>query len=127
MSVGRCGGDGQDEAAGRAGDCGATVFFGRGIVMVKNVVIVLLLAAVCVFVTLLVSGRLEWVSEEELAARTPEAVLAEAIEMLRPQVISLDGQELLCAPKAELSGKNWRVHHLLYIYEDGELKPLHLR
>ncbi len=95
--------------------------------MVKNIVIVLLVVAVGVFAALVLSGRLVWVSQEDAEARTPEAILAKAVEIQRPFVISLGGEELLCVPRANLSGENWHVSHGLYIYEGGELKPLHLR
>lgn len=90
--------------------------------MGKNVFIVLLVLIIVVFVTLVFSGRLAWVSEDDLAMGNPEDILERAIEMHRPDVLKMGDQELLHVPTSRLSGRNWSVSHKFYVFEDGALK-----
>ena len=90
--------------------------------MVKNVIIVLLALIVCVFVTLVFSGRLEWVCGVDVLRGSPEDILERGIEMHRPEVLQMGDQVLLHVPTGSLSGRNWRVGHEFYVFEDGALK-----
>ena len=87
--------------------------------MVKNFLIFVLVLIITCFITLVVSGRLQWVSQEDMINGAPEVVLEKALEIHRPYVLKVGDQEILCLPHAEMSGKNWHVTHRLYLLENG--------
>lgn len=72
----------------------------------------------------LASGRLAWVSTEELRNNSPEEILQKAIEMHKPEVLEMGKVEILHVPTSKISGRNWSVNHAFYIFEDGTLKRI---
>lgn len=68
------------------------------------------------------SGRLEWVCGADVLRGSPEDILERGIEMHRPEVLVMGDQELLHVPVGNLSGRNWKVRHEFYVFEDGALK-----
>jgi len=95
--------------------------------LAKNILIALLAVIVAVFITLIVSERLQWIPQNNLGRETPEVVLAKAIEMHRPEVLKIGDQELLHIPTSKMSGKNWSVNNAFYILENGTLKKVDLK
>jgi hypothetical protein len=93
--------------------------------MAKNIVLMIYTLVVLVGLVLLVSGKLRWASEEE-ADEMPErvAMLGQAIEMHRPQVLEVGDQQILHVPTSKLVGSHWSVSHEFYIYADGTLKRI---
>ena len=92
--------------------------------MIKNAMIAIMAVFIAVILTLLFSGRLRWISEEDLTRGNPETILQKAIEMHKPDVLKIGDQDILHVPTSKLSGKNWSVSHEFYIYESGSLKHI---
>ncbi|MBN1974898.1 MAG: hypothetical protein JW787_14755 [Sedimentisphaerales bacterium] len=92
--------------------------------MVRNTVITILVVFAAVIITLLFSGRLKWMTNEDLISRNPETILQKAIEMHKPEILKIGDQDILHVPIGKLSGKSWAVNHEFYIYENGSLKKI---
>ncbi|MHC4741275.1 MAG: hypothetical protein ACYS8Z_05160 [Planctomycetota bacterium] len=90
--------------------------------MTKNILITACLLLIAVFVTLLVSGRLRWVSHDDLAGESPHRLLEKAIELHRPDVLKIGDEELLYITISKLSGKNYSITHEFFTFENGTLK-----
>ena len=87
--------------------------------MFKNILIGVYTLLLVLVIIAIATDRLVWVSEDI-------DTLQKAIEMHKPEVLKMDGNEILYVPTSSMRGSSWKVDNKFYIYDEGELKRIDL-